>query len=50
MLYGDLLESFGDVAANIVMIGFLLIGCIITAFIKSDLKRQNAYMNSISES
>ncbi|KAL7045994.1 hypothetical protein ACKWTF_002426 [Chironomus riparius] len=50
ILYGDILGSFGDITANIVMVGFLLAGCIITAFIKSDLRRQNAYMSSISES
>ena len=49
MLYGDLLESFGDVTANTVMVGFLLIGSIITAFIKSDLRRQNAHLTSMYE-
>lgn len=49
MLYGDLLESFGDITANIAMVGFLTVGTIITAFIKSDLRRQNAQISSISE-
>lgn len=46
MLYGEILDSFGDVAANVVMVVLLVIGSIITAFIKSDLRRQNAHMAS----
>lgn len=48
MLYSELLESFGDIAANLVMAAFLVIGCIITAFIKSDLRRQNAHVATTS--
>lgn len=44
MLYSQILDSFGDICANLVMAVFLIIGCIITAFIKSDLRRQNAHM------
>jgi FLVCR family feline leukemia virus subgroup C receptor-related protein len=44
ILYSELLDSFGDIAANSVMAAFLIVGTIITAFIKSDLRRQNAHI------
>lgn len=43
MLYSEILDSLGDIAANLVMAVFLIVGTIITAFIKSDLRRQNAH-------
>lgn len=48
MLYSEILDSFGDVAANSLMAVFLVVGTIITALIKSDLRRQNAHAASIS--
>lgn len=42
ILYGEILERFGDLAANASMCAFLLIGLILTGLIKSDLRRQNA--------
>ena len=46
MLYSEILDSFGDIAANILMAIFLVVGTIITALIKSDLRRQNAQVAS----
>jgi len=46
MLYSELLESFGDIAANLVMAAFLIVGTVITFLIKSDLRRQNAHAPS----
>lgn len=46
MLYSEILDSFGDIAANLVMAVFLIIGTIITAFIKSDLRRQSAHAST----
>lgn len=43
MLYSEILDSFGDIAANLLMAIFLVVGTIITALIKSDLRRQNAH-------
>lgn len=42
MLYSEILDKFGDIAANILMAIFLVVGTVITALIKSDLRRQNA--------
>lgn len=42
MVYADLLSQFGDIAANISMAGMMCIGTIVTAIIKSDLRRQAA--------
>jgi FLVCR family feline leukemia virus subgroup C receptor-related protein len=43
MLYAELLDSLGDIAANLLMAGFLAAGTLITFLIKSDLRRQNAH-------
>lgn len=43
MLYSEILDAFGDIHANLLMAGFLVIGTVITALIKSDLRRQNAH-------
>ncbi|CAD7092327.1 unnamed protein product [Hermetia illucens] len=42
MLYSELLENYGDIYANITMAVMLVVGTIITAIIKSDLRRQAA--------
>jgi MFS transporter, FLVCR family, feline leukemia virus subgroup C receptor-related protein len=47
MLYSEILDKFGDIAANLVMALFLIIGTIITALIKSDLRRQNAHNHNV---
>lgn len=43
MLYSEILNRFSDVAANLLMVIFLIGGLVITAIIKSDLRRQNAH-------
>lgn len=42
MLYSEVLDAYGDIAANLIMAVFLVVGTVITALIKSDLRRQNA--------
>jgi FLVCR family feline leukemia virus subgroup C receptor-related protein len=42
MLYAELLNTYGDITANVTMCGFLIAGTIVTAIIKSDLRRQAA--------
>lgn len=42
MLYAELFDRFGDTGANITMAVMLCIGTIVTAVIKSDLRRQAA--------
>ncbi|XP_037954951.1 feline leukemia virus subgroup C receptor-related protein 2 isoform X1 [Teleopsis dalmanni] len=44
MLYSELLTSYGDITANVTMALMLVLGTIITAFIKSDLRRQTAQL------
>jgi FLVCR family feline leukemia virus subgroup C receptor-related protein len=43
LLYSEILDSYGDIAANLLMAGCLVVGTVITALIKSDLRRQNAH-------
>jgi MFS transporter, FLVCR family, feline leukemia virus subgroup C receptor-related protein len=43
LLYSDILDRFGDIAANLLMVTFLVVGTVITALIKSDLRRQKAH-------
>lgn len=43
MIYSELLEGYGDIAANCTMAVFLVVGTIVTAVIKSDLRRQAAH-------
>lgn len=47
-LYSYLYEEFGDIWANAVMCCMLLIGAILTACIRSDLRRQAAHMKKSS--
>ncbi|XP_022079069.1 feline leukemia virus subgroup C receptor-related protein 2-like isoform X2 [Acanthaster planci] len=42
MIMGTLLTNLGTVAANLFLCGAVLVGCILTMFIKSDLRRQQA--------
>lgn len=42
MLYAELFDTFGDIGANITMATMLCVGSIVTAVIKSDLRRQAA--------
>lgn len=42
MLYAELLNNYGDIAANMTMSVFLVAGTIVTFIIKSDLRRQAA--------
>ncbi|CAL4131180.1 unnamed protein product, partial [Meganyctiphanes norvegica] len=42
MADGQLLDSFGDMAANLLLVAVLLVGTIMTACIKEDLRRQAA--------
>lgn len=42
MLYAELFDIFGDIGANVTMAIMLCIGTIVTAVIKSDLRRQAA--------
>lgn len=42
MLYAELFDAFGDKGANITMSIMLVVGAIVTAAIKSDLRRQAA--------
>ena len=42
-LYSEILGHYNDVVANCVMCMFLVVGFIMTFFIKSDLRRQNAH-------
>lgn len=46
MLYSEILDRFGDISANLLMAACLVVGTIITAIIKSDLRRQNAHAAS----
>ncbi|KAL8169154.1 UNVERIFIED_CONTAM: Feline leukemia virus subgroup C receptor- protein 2 [Gekko kuhli] len=43
---GQIIDHFGTRAGNLFLCGFLFIGTIITVFIKADLRRQNANMDS----
>lgn len=42
MLYAEIFDTLGDMGANITMAIMLCIGTIVTAVIKSDLRRQAA--------
>ncbi|XP_058054546.1 heme transporter FLVCR2 [Anopheles bellator] len=42
MLYSELLNSNGDIVANVTMAVMLLVGSVVTAIIRSDLRRQAA--------
>ncbi|XP_078418044.1 choline/ethanolamine transporter flvcr2a-like isoform X2 [Cetorhinus maximus] len=46
---GKLIDHFGTVAGNIFIFIFLFIGTIITALIKSDLRRQKANMHEAQD-
>ncbi|CAO1365862.1 unnamed protein product, partial [Diamesa serratosioi] len=46
MLYSELLDNWGDIVANLVMAVCLVIGTVLTALIKSDLRRQMAHNQS----
>ncbi|XP_065348592.1 heme transporter FLVCR1-like [Cloeon dipterum] len=42
LAYGWLFVPFGDLASNLFMTGLLVVGVVLTFFVKSDLKRQQA--------
>lgn len=42
MVYAEIFGEFGDVIANIAMAVMLCVGTVVTAIIKSDLRRQAA--------
>lgn len=42
IVYADLLNAYGDIAANITMAGMMVLGTVVTACIRSDLRRQAA--------
>lgn len=42
ILYGYIFELYGDIVANVTMAIMLCVGTVITALIKSDLRRQAA--------
>ncbi|XP_055603517.1 feline leukemia virus subgroup C receptor-related protein 2 [Uranotaenia lowii] len=42
MLYSEILNDYGDIAANVTMAVMLLVGSVVTAIIGSDLRRQAA--------
>lgn len=42
MLYAEIFDAIGDIGANVTMAGMLCVGTIVTAVIKSDLRRQAA--------
>lgn len=43
MVYSEILNSSGDIIANVTMAVMLFIGSAVTAIIKSDLRRQAAH-------
>ncbi|XP_077179393.1 choline/ethanolamine transporter FLVCR2 isoform X2 [Paroedura picta] len=43
---GQIIDKFGTRAGNLFLCAFLFLGSIITVFIKADLRRQNANLNS----
>ncbi|XP_050697471.1 feline leukemia virus subgroup C receptor-related protein 2-like isoform X1 [Eriocheir sinensis] len=43
MADGQLLAGYGDMAANLLLVAVLVVGCIMTASIKEDLRRQAAH-------
>ncbi|XP_069494147.1 choline/ethanolamine transporter FLVCR2 isoform X2 [Ambystoma mexicanum] len=43
---GQIIDDYGTLAGNIFLCAFLLIGVIITGFIKADLRRQNANLEA----
>lgn len=45
MLYAELFTNWGDIGANITMAVMLCIGTVVTAIIKSDLRRQAAQVS-----
>ncbi|XP_028677276.1 feline leukemia virus subgroup C receptor-related protein 2-like isoform X2 [Erpetoichthys calabaricus] len=48
IVQGQLIDSFSSLAGNLFLCAFLLIGTIMTGFIKSDLRRQNANQLSMA--
>ena len=48
MAYSELVRGLGDLWANIIMSGTLLIGTIVTAIIPPDLRRQKAHKSKQS--
>ncbi|XP_053118668.1 feline leukemia virus subgroup C receptor-related protein 2 isoform X1 [Hemicordylus capensis] len=43
---GQIMDNFGTLAGNLFLCAFLFVGTVVTAFIKADLRRQRANLNS----
>lgn len=46
LLYSELFNSFGDMAANLTMAVMLFLGTVVTGVIRSDLRRQAAQQSA----
>uniref|UniRef100_UPI00358E7693 heme transporter FLVCR1-like isoform X2 n=1 Tax=Myxine glutinosa TaxID=7769 RepID=UPI00358E7693 len=49
LVQGKLITDYSPTEGNIFIFSFLFVGCILTAFIKSDLRRQKANRNTLQE-
>ncbi|XP_045617581.1 choline/ethanolamine transporter flvcr2a isoform X2 [Procambarus clarkii] len=47
MADGQLFSSYGDMAANLLLVAVLFVGCIMTACIREDLRRQAAHKTAV---
>ncbi|XP_068110608.1 heme transporter FLVCR2 isoform X2 [Hyperolius riggenbachi] len=47
MAQGQILDKYGDQAGNLMLCSFLLVGAVITGFIKADLRRQRANQEAL---
>lgn len=47
-LYSELFYTYGDIPADVIMSIMLVLGTLITGFIKPDLRRQNANQENVA--